>query len=81
MTIDNDTGLAIYRPLVEVLTIWSDNATMNDLSTLSNAMSDTSRKYASALKRGKLDEALGLAVKLESYSNKLKSFTEKLASA
>jgi len=79
MTIDNDTQLAVFRPLNEVMGRWSDNSDFDDLNVLAIAIADSSRKYASALKRKRMDEALGLAVKLDAYASKLQQFTKHIA--
>lgn len=78
MTIDNETQLAVYRPLAEVMDQWSNNAQAEDLHVVAVAIADVSRKYATALKRGRLYEALGLAVKLDDYASKLRQFTQKV---
>lgn len=78
MTIDNDTQLVVHRPLADVMEKWASSAEADDLVVIAVAIADVSRRYASALKRGKLYEALGLAVKLDDYASKLRQFTQKV---
>lgn len=81
MTIDNESRAIVTRPLAEVMDTYASSATHEDLAILAEALKDSTARYVAALKKGNTDAALGCAVKMEAYADKLHSFTKRLASA
>ena len=84
MTIDNDTGRAIASvTLAQAMETYSHDRNLGTehLVALMDALKEAHAAYGRAVRKGDWDAMLGASTRMESYADKLKSFTQKLATA
>lgn len=77
MTIDNDTALAVVRPLAVILESYRNNS-RSDLHTLVDAAIAESKSLARAVRANKLDEAQGIANRLMKIARKANDVAEQI---
>ena len=84
MTIDNDTGRAVATlTLAQVMETYMHDRELNmeHLAVLEAAVKESHAAFTKALRKQDYDAMLGAATRLESYSDKLKNFTQKLVTS
>jgi hypothetical protein len=81
MVIDNDSRAIVIRSVNEILETWSSNAQLEDLAILNHAIGEAQKKLALSIKRGRMDEVTGIAVRIEVMADKLASFAKHVARA
>lgn len=79
-TIDNSTGLAVYRDVNTILTSYrEDEHALSDSLAMANAIAQAANALTKAIKARRYDEAQGICARLREYSDKSKGLAKHLA--
>lgn len=81
MTIDNESRAIVPVTLAETMEPYScnRNLTPEHLLVLASAVQESHKAFIKAAKTGNWDAMLGAATRMNNYTSKLYSFTEKMA--
>lgn len=69
MTLDNATGLAVFRPISTIMESYSSRD-VQDVRALSAAILTAAKQLDKAAKAGKMDESHGIARRISQYAEK-----------